>query len=1476
MSVDYKVRQIYNETIHEVTKRPENWKEMLRLMGHIYRYEFDNVLMVYAQKPSSSLVADFDTWKKVGRYVLRGSKGIAIYPSRALKPHCRYVFDISDTGGRKRKLTWSLDDDTLQKYGAYLSNLGEIESPAGLSREELQKAIWDFTKSQVDDIIKENHSMSDNVKQVISSMLENTDSGIRVDDPVTKSIYYVVATRCGFSLTDQENDFTGITAINKEDVIYELGTFVSNISCEVLRNIGQTLKQMEKERSMNYERSTDISGSRGRDAVSEHSDGRGESVEAGQVRTDRNGLSEGESSREIPFTEEVRKTDGGSLTGERGSISDDGFDDGEVPGKTQAEEPGRHHGDVADPVTGADAGRGDNTSRSGEQVSLNEETPLADSLRDAEINRELEDIESFGEKGEAEYDQLSLFSLHGSVLTDRDKKENPKFTYVEPKKEDTVPQEFVKEVILRGTGFVGGKRRVYDIMQRELVKSNRIKLIKQEYGQGGAGWPLEGYGLHGYDTFHGKGIRFQWRDEEGEKEGYIGWNAVESEIAALVLTGEYYTPEPREEKADEVIAEEPTDELDDFAIPDKVEEMGIPDNVRAEESDAVIEDPAEAIDAYEDVFSAADDMIPEESVEADESDIVQSHNYHLDIWDTKSGGAKTRYAWNVKAIKTLMKVEDEGRSATQEEQQILSMYVGWGGLSQAFDENNSSWSEEYRELRELLTTEEYAAARASVNNAFYTPTTVASAITRSLYVFGFSKGNILEPSMGIGNFFGCMPKNLSESKLYGVELDSITGRIAQMLYPDAKIDIKGFEETDYPDNFFDIVIGNVPFGDYKIFDPKYNKLNFKVHDYFVAKAIDQVRPGGIVAVITTKGTLDKQNPNVRKYLAERAELIGAVRLPVNTFQGNAGTEVTSDIIFFQKRERKIAIEPDWVHLGVTEDGIPVNSYFSEHPEMMLGKMCYEKGRFGDSSNYTVCVNDEPEFNVFEAVTNAIANIHAEIMDFEMIADNEEELSEDIPADPDVKNYTFTVIEGEVYFRKDSRMYKWDAGDTVKNRIIGLNEIRNRTRELIGIQLEGCSEEELLTAQKSLTEKYDLFVKQYGFISSRGNSLAFREDSDYPLLCSLEIVDEDGNVSKAEMFTKQTIKARVEIDHVETAVEALNISVNEYNGVNIPFMLSIYEPDITSMRQELSEKTGTPVDEISFSEDILMNLRREKLIEELQGVIFCNPESYSENDRNRGWETADAYLSGNVRDKLRIARAHAKDQPNLFGSNVEALEAVQPKDLDASEIDIGIGTTWIEPEDYQQFIYELLQTPRWARADMYSASHRGIRVNLDKFSMEWFIENKGKDKNSIAATETYGTKRMDAYSIFENALNLRTVTIRDRIEDGGGKYHYVVNKEATMLAREKQNQIKEAFKNWIWQDQERRQKYVDYYNETFNNIRLREYDGSHLDFPGMNPDIHLLEHQKNAVARILMGGNALLAHCVGAGYSDNKIIPIFLA
>lgn len=1249
-----------------------------------------------------------------------------------------------------------------------------------------------------------------------------------------------------------------------------------------------------------------------------------------------------------------------------------------------------------------------------------------------------------------------------------------KYNYLNPKKSATVPSEYIKQVLMGGTGFIGGKGRVCKIFETEIDAGTRAKRIKAEYGQGGAGWPVDGLGLHGYDTFHGNGLRFQWRDEDGEVEGYVSWKDIEKELGVLILTGEYQPETPRIDELamdglredDEVIdaeyrevePEEAESEIDDYAIPDEPESYasnrdyvsakGMTPQEAADEDRMVTQaeygaeieaetsekDPSELkyitpidyskriAELDEDLRDAAeilvtdcscytpfraflmdvvqsdfafipnkldlirdialgtdnaerkaysnnkyglveysirsgyvkisyknrngvrkegaldwrelyeilsymvkqpfycgedqkkyyqetkqkadrDKMNPvykrffniEDSVKAnrletreraiangwetkiDENGHVVSddaaqkkYNFHYNLWEMEKGGAKTRYQWNMDAIRTLKQIESENRLATPEEQKTLSKFVGWGGLSQAFDENNAGWSKEYAELKDLLSDEEYSAARATVNNAFYTSPEIAMCINSALVQFGFRGGNVLEPSMGIGNFFGSMPAPMQRSKLYGVELDSISGRIAKQLYQNANISITGFENTTYPDNFFDVVVGNVPFGDYKVFDPKYNKYNFRIHDYFLAKALDQVRPGGMVAVITTKGTLDKANPTIRKYLAERAELVGAVRLPNTAFKDNAGTEVTADILFLQKRERKIDIEPDWVHLGVTENGIAVNSYFAEHPEMMLGSMEYDTRIYGQDSRYTVCVNNDENFNMYETLNKAIGNIKAQMTDFERVADEAEQTEEVIPADLDVRNYTYTFFEGKLYYRENSEMVKKEVSQTAEERIRCLDEIRQITRELIDIQMDGCSEEELSDKQRLLNVKYDAFVKQYGAITSKANRIAFRDDSDYPLLCSLEEVNEDGEVKKADMFYKQTIKAKTVIDRVETAVEALNVSVNEFGYVNLAYMLSIYEPDITNAKEELAEESGQTVDEITLSDDALAELRRAVLVEELDGLIFLNPDRYNENNPDIGWETADEYLSGNVRDKLRVAKAMAADTDNpqaeRFAGNVAALEKVQPEWIEASDIDVKIGTTWIEPLDYEQFIYELLNTPRRARAVRSQFYNTGIQVHLNKMSMEWFIENKSMDKHSVAATKTYGTSRMDAYSIFEDTLNLKTVTVRDRIDDGDGKYHYEVNKNETMLAREKQNMIKEKFKEWLFAEPERRQKYVEYYNETFNNIRLREYDGSHLQFPGMNPAIELKPHQKNAVARILLGGNTLLAHCVGAGKS----------
>ena len=1003
------------------------------------------------------------------------------------------------------------------------------------------------------------------------------------------------------------------------------------------------------------------------------------------------------------------------------------------------------------------------------------------------------------------------------------------------------------------------------------------------------------YGLVEYSIRSGY-VKISYKNRNGvRKEGVLDWREL-YEILSYMVKQPFYCGEDQKKYYQETKQKADRDKMNPvykrfFDIEDSVKANRLETRERAiangwetkiDENGHVVSDDAVSV-SVDDIQADTEsqetvDFTPKqepvqqvESLENEKNVAGQTkHNFHYNLWEMEKGGAKTRYQWNMDAIRTLKQIESENRLATPEEQKTLSKFVGWGGLSQAFDENNAGWSKEYAELKDLLSDEEYSAARATVNNAFYTSPEIAMCINSALVQFGFRGGNVLEPSMGIGNFFGSMPAPMQRSKLYGVELDSISGRIAKQLYQNANISITGFENTTYPDNFFDVVVGNVPFGDYKVFDPKYNKYNFRIHDYFLAKALDQVRPGGMVAVITTKGTLDKANPTIRKYLAERAELVGAVRLPNTAFKDNAGTEVTADILFLQKRERKIDIEPDWVHLGVTENGIAVNSYFAEHPEMMLGSMEYDTRIYGQDSRYTVCVNNDENFNMYETLNKAIGNIKAQMTDFERVADEAEQTEEVIPADPDVRNYTYTFFEGKLYYRENSEMVRKEVSQTAEERIRSLDEIRQITRELIDIQMDGCSEEELSDKQRLLNVKYDAFVKQYGAITSKANRIAFRDDSDYPLLCSLEEVNEDGEVKKADMFYKQTIKAKTVIDRVETAVEALNVSVNEFGYVNLAYMLSIYEPDITNAKEELAEKSGQTADEITLSDDALAELRRAVLVEELDGLVFLNPDRYNENNTDIGWETADEYLSGNVRDKLRVAKAMAADTDNpqaeRFAGNVAALEKVQPEWIEASDIDVKIGTTWIEPLDYEQFIYELLNTPRRARAVRSQFYNTGIQVHLNKMSMEWFIENKSMDKHSVAATKTYGTSRMDAYSIFEDTLNLKTVTVRDRIDDGDGRYHYEVNKNETMLAREKQNMIREKFKEWLFSEPERRQKYVEYYNETFNNIRLREYDGSHLQFPGMNPAIELKPHQKNAVARILLGGNTLLAHCVGAGKS----------
>ena len=802
--------------------------------------------------------------------------------------------------------------------------------------------------------------------------------------------------------------------------------------------------------------------------------------------------------------------------------------------------------------------------------------------------------------------------------------------------------------------------------------------------------------------------------------------------------------------------------------------------------------------------------------------MADRHTFNLRENEVETVGKKERFRRNIMAIQLLKKCQEENRFATPEEQIVLSKYVGWGGLSEAFDENNSAWATEYLELSSVLTPEEYASARESTLTAFYTPPEVITTIYKAMEQMGFKEGNLLEPSCGIGNFIGMLPDSMQDSKIYGVELDTISAGIAQQLYQKTTIAAQGFEETNLPDSFFDGVVGNVPFGDFKVSDKRYDKHKFLIHDYFFAKSLDKLRPGGVMALVTSKGTMDKETLAVRKYIAQRAELLGAIRLPNNTFKGNAGTEVVSDILILQKRDRLIDIEPDWVHLDTDENGIKMNSYFVQHPEMILGEMKMVSGRFGMEAT---CVPYE-NADLAAQLDEAVANIHGEITEYE----TEEELEEEdnsIPADPTVRNFSYTVVGDKIYYRENSRMTPVEVSATAENRIKGMIAIRNSVRTLIELQTEDYPDSEIKAEQERLNRLYDTFSGKYGLINSRANTSAFSQDSSFSLLSALEIIGEDGELErKADMFSKRTIKPHTPVTSVDTASEALAVSLGEKATIDMDYMM------------ELSGKSEN------------------EIFEDLKGVIFLNPLYEYGNSYEPKYLMADEYLSGNVREKLRIAKNSAELYPEDYKVNVEALQKVQPKDLTASEISVRLGATWLPPDDVQEFIFHLLETPRYAQWN--------IKVHFSPFTSEWNIEGKSYDKGNVRAYNTYGTSRINAYKIIEETLNLKDVRIFDYIEDDEGKKKAVLNKKETAIAQSKQEMIKQEFQDWIWSDPERRERLCKSYNEKFNSVRPREYDGSHIIFNGMNPEIELREHQKNAVAHILYGGNTLLAHAVGAG------------
>ena len=1058
----------------------------------------------------------------------------------------------------------------------------------------------------------------------------------------------------------------------------------------------------------------------------------------------------------------------------------------------------------------------------------------------------------------------------------------------------TFSQEIIDAILANGSGFSEGKMRIYEQFEKSLSAKENADFLKNEYGWGGSYPVIIGAGID--ESHDGKGITITKGIGKENPHITLSWSQVEKRIGELIRMDRYLNPkekerypqwlesqeehrakieetkrnreilsnappeqevEPTEKEPEE--AEQLQDVQYEYHLGDKVyigaseyEILSVDDErvmlydydmplfnkefSRTEFDRKVRENPMnEHLIVKEEPAEERNEKEPEPLVPAWEQKkkvkgfdlhpdvpMADRHTFNLRENEVETVGKKERFRRNIMAIQLLKKCQEENRFATPEEQIILSKYVGWGGLSEAFDENNSAWATEYLELSSVLTPEEYASARESTLTAFYTPPEVITAIYKAMEQMGFKEGNLLEPSCGIGNFIGMLPDTMQDSKIYGVELDTISAGIAQQLYQKTTIAEQGFEETNLPDSFFDGVVGNVPFGDFKVSDKRYDKHKFLIHDYFFAKSLDKLRPGGVMVLVTSKGTMDKETLAVRKYIAQRAELLGAIRLPNNTFKGNAGTEVVSDILILQKRDRLIDIEPDWVHLDTDENGIKMNSYFVQHPEMILGEMKMVSGRFGMEAT---CVPYE-NADLAAQLDEAVANIHGEITEYE----TEEELEEEdnsIPADPTVRNFSYTVVDDKIYYRENSRMTPVEVSATAENRIKGMIAIRNSVRTLIELQTEDYPDSEIKAEQERLNRLYDTFSGKYGLINSRANTSAFSQDSSFSLLSALEIIGEDGELErKADMFSKRTIKPHTPVTSVDTASEALAVSLGEKATIDMDYMM------------ELSGKSEN------------------EIFEDLKGVIFLNPLYEYGNSYEPKYLMTDEYLSGNVREKLRIAKNSAELYPEDYKVNVEALQKVQPKDLTASEISVRLGATWLPPDDVQEFIFHLLETPRYAQWN--------IKVHFSPFTSEWNIEGKSYDKGNVRAYNTYGTSHINAYKIIEETLNLKDVRIFDYIEDDEGKKKAVLNKKETAIAQSKQEMIKQEFQDWIWSDPERRERLCKSYNEKFNSVRPREYDGSHIIFNGMNPEIELREHQKNAVAHILYGGNTLLAHAVGAG------------
>jgi len=1508
-------------TANGLTRYWESWTDYLTTASRLYKYPFADQLMIYAQRPDATACADFDIWNnRMNRYVRRGAKGIALLDESSGFPRLHYVFDVSDTGVRRNSRdpeVWQLGPDLVQPVSEMLSKT------YGISGERVSQQLADVAGKLVADYWDNNGG---DIRAIVdgSLLMDYDEAGVEMQfkSAAAISVTYTLLERCGIEPAGwfDKDDFQAIYNFSTPDSVYALGAAVSDMSREVLRNIERTVKTTIRRR--NAERSQyeyeqqerDLLDRRGLPAPEPNPEPAPEA--AGQVRQAApdvpDAVSPGTVQFDAPERDAVPASDGTGADSREPDAADHGAASEAGPSPGQSAEP-TDVGAAHEQSESAGRGTGDdgadlqlsfldaNIPTEAQQIEKidqaeSEKTPSAFVLSQAEIENELRRHGSGftggkqriialyqtqpdrklcakalakeygigghshdyldGSRGFVNHDWKGLEFVHypdhqkitlkwaqvekyidlmiqsDRYLTDEEKEQRA--TRQEASNYN-VGDEVVVDLPTRtieGTiGYVGETDVRIDTSAHGQSWDNEV-INKQQFEQG----LRQSATAQRVDKMLAQAEAIAKESEVPEYERFSVRKVVDGKMPLFAIWDDLYddyyetnhaVPQFSNEKQAESYLENLKKEVADREAAEwlKVEHAKfLADKDEPEPSDEELDElPISAVMDGE-VQTFPDAAALDEALNA-----APAGNFRITDDHLGEGGAKQKYARNIEAIRTLFRLEEEHRGATAEEQQVLSQYVGWGGLADAFDPGKDSWAKEYAELKGLLSEDEYAAARSSTLNAHYTSPTVIRGIYDAVERMGFRSGNILEPSMGVGNFFGMLPDTMQDSRLYGVELDSITGRIAKKLYPQADITVAGFETTDRCD-FYDLAVGNVPFGNYKVNDKAYNKLGFSIHNYFFAKAIDQVRPGGVVAFVTSRYTMDSKDSTARKHMAERADLLGAIRLPNNAFKANAGTDVVSDIIFLQKRDRPADIEPAWVQLGKTEDDFAINQYFVDHPEMILGELTTESTQYGREELTVAPIEGAV---LADQLAEAVQHIEGQYVEVEVetpdVADAEVE-RKTLPADPDVKNFSYAVVDGEVYYRENSIMTQVELSDNAKGRVAGMVELRQIVNELIDQQLD-FPDEDIKASQAKLNAAYDAFTAKYGLINDKKNARLFDDDSSYYLLCSLENLDENKQLkSKADMFTKRTIRPERTVTSVDTPSEALAVSIGEHGRVDLPYM---------------AELLGSPGD-------------YERITTELQGVIFKDP-SADADEPEAGWQTADEYLSGNVRNKLRMAQLAAESHPE-FKINVEALTKAQPKDLEASEIDIRLGATWLNPAIVQQFMMETFQPPYRIRYNNL------IQVRYSPFTSEWRIGNKSAaGMYDIMSTETYGTHRANAYKILEDTLNLRDCRIYDTIEEDG-KERRVLNQKETMLAQQKQQAIKDTFAGWVWQDPQRRNLLVKQYNELFNSTRPREYDGSHIHFVGMNPEINLQEHQRNAVAHVLYGGNTLLAHEVGAGKS----------